>query len=200
MTFDDRIRVHDAVLEDELPSRFGALGIQFHRQGYEIALAKNDMVITHLEDSTAHSIRFRSDGFTVISRRSYFTELKTKLETQPSPNYDFEMSPWEKATASHEQGDLVAYIFWPALKVCWVIDAKPDWIGVPKWRWNEQDWLRVKHRYNHICPVRHIEVSGGSGTIFGIVSWDRIRAMPSFDQFWQEVQGKWQAPKQSRFL
>ena len=74
MTFEDRIKIHDAVLDEKLPVMFSTLGMQFHRQGYEIALAKNDMVITHLEDSTAQSIRFRADGFTIISRRSYYTD------------------------------------------------------------------------------------------------------------------------------
>lgn len=102
MTFEDRIKIHDAVLEDELPTMFDNLGIKFQRQGYEIALAKNDMLITHLEDSTAQSIRFRADGFAIISRHSYYAELKTVMVTQSSPNYDFEMSPWEKAIASHD--------------------------------------------------------------------------------------------------
>jgi len=200
MSFIDRVRLHDKVLDDDLPRIFKSLGIKFQRQGYEVTLAKDDLLITHLEDTTSRAIRFRPDGLVAVGGSTYRVELKTVLPEQTSTNYDFEMGPYERALASHLQGDLVVYVFWPVQKACWVNDAKPDWIGVPQWRWNEQDYLRVKHRYGDWCKVAHIEVKGGSGTIFGLLYQDRIRAMQSLTHFWQEVQGKCQIAKQSRFL
>jgi len=200
MGFQGRLRLHDKVLRDDLPPMFEALGIEFRCQGYETTMPVGDMTITQLEDSTAQSIRFRPDGVAIVRNRVYYAELKTVLETQQSPNYDFEMSPWEKAMASHKQGELVAYIFWPDQRVCWVNNARPDRIVVPNWRHNEQDYLRIRHQYTHMCPVYHSETKGGSGTIFGIIHWDRIRAMQTFDQFWKEVQGTWQGPKQLQML
>lgn len=196
MGFSGRKRIHDKVLAEDLPRLFRELGIQFQQHGYEATLPQDDMVVTSLEDSAAQSVRFRPDGVVRVRNAMYFVELKTVLETQQSANYDFEMSPWEKAMGSHKQGGLVAYMFWPAKKVCWVADTKPDWIGVPKWRWSEHDYLRTLHRYESTCPVRHIATEGGSGTIFGLIHWDRIRAMQTFDTFWKEVQGIWKRPRQ----
>lgn len=199
MGFSRRKRIHDQVLREALPKLFRDLGIKFERRGYEVTMAKDKLLITQLEDTTSQSVRFTPDGIAVPSD-SYLVELKTKLPEQESPNYDFEMAPWEKGMEAHRQGNLVAYIFWPDTRVCWVSDAKPDWIGVPKWRWNEQDYLRVKHRYNSMCPVYHTDVEGGSGTIFGVIRWERVRAMQPFEQFWLEVLGKWHGPKQLKLV
>lgn len=199
MGFPIRKELHDKVLKDVLPELFRDLGIRFKLRGYEIAMAKDKLLITQLEDATSQSVRFTPDGI-AEANQSYLVELKTKLPEQESQNYDFEMAPWEKAMETHRQGNLVAYIFWPDRRACWVNDTKPDWIGVPKWRWNEQDYLRVKHRYNTICPVYYTDIKGGSGTIFGVINWERIKAMHTFERFWLEVLGKWQGPKQLKLI
>lgn len=195
MGFQDRTKYHDYILETELPDLFKRLGIHFQRRGYEVALKDGNLLITQLEDITAHNIRFMPDGVAEY-KNSYLVELKTKLPTQDSENYSYEMKPWEQAVEAHKQGNLIVYHFWPDKKVCWVNDTKPDWIIVPKWKWSEQDFLRVKHRYSDIAPVIYKDVEGGSGTIGGIILVDRIRAMKSFERFWLEVLGQWINPKQ----
>lgn len=91
-------------------------------------------------------------------------------------------------------------MFWPAEKACWIDDAKPDRVIVPSNnRWTTQDHLRVKHRYDDICPVYYKAQHGGSGDIFGVVSQYRINAMHSFDVFWQEVTGERLQPRQLAF-
>jgi hypothetical protein len=199
MSFGKRKEMHDKVLKKIMPSAFQEIGMVFKERGYEVSMSKDKLLITNLEDITAQSVRFTPDGI-AIGSGSYLVELKTRLPEQKSPNYDFEMSPWEKGMTAHQQGSLVAYIFWPDMRVCWITDSKPDWIGVPKWRWNVQDYLRIKHRYENLCPVQHIDVEEGSGTVFGVIMYTRIKAMPTFKQFWLEVQGKWQTPKQLKLM
>jgi len=197
VSFPKRKKVHDKVLRDIIPAAFEDVGMVFKERGYETSMSKDKLLITSLEDITAQSVRFTPDGI-AIGSSTYLVELKTVLPEQKSPNYDFEMSPWEKGMEANRQGSLVAYIFWPAMRVGWITDAKPDWIGVPKWRWTLQDYLRIKHRYENICPVHHVDVQGGSGTVFGVVLSQRVKLMPTFKEFWLEVQGKWQGPKQLR--
>lgn len=198
MTFSKRKELHDRILNTELPSVFSELGIQFKARGYETSIARNGLIISNLEDETSRELRFTPDGIASY-RGLYLVELKTKLPEQKSLNYDFEMSPYEKAMALHDDGALTAYIFYPDWRVCWVKDAKPDFIVVPNWRWSKQDYLRIKHRYANICPVHYTPVSPeGSGTVLGVILYDRIQVMPTFKNFWLEVIGRCRMPKQLR--
>jgi len=196
VSFTDRKRLHDYVLVEILPKEFAKLGISFTRRGIEtLELSKNGLTISELEDSTSTTVRFTPDGVAILSN-SFLVELKTILPEQKSNNYDFEMAPWEKGHQLYKLGNLVVYLFYPAMKCAYINDTKPDWIGVPKWRWTEQDYLRVKNRYETMCNVRHIDVEGGSGTIFGLIRENRIAAMKAFEIFWKEILGKWSTPKQ----
>ncbi len=200
MGFNNRKELHDRILNENLPEEFNKLGIPFKPRGVEtLNLAKDSLVISDLEDSTSTTIRFTPDGMAVINN-SFLVELKTILPDQKSPNYDFEMAPWEKGYSLYRSGNFIVYIFYPAMKCAYIYDTKPDWIGVPKWRWREQDYLRVKNKYEHMCPVYHPDVDGGSGTIFGIIRANRLVAMKSFEVFWKEIQGKWLKPKQLNLI
>lgn len=194
--FYKRKDLHDKILETELPSQFSEIGIRFIRRGYETNIIRNGLIISNLEDITSQELRFTPDGIASY-KGSYLIELKTKLPEQLSPNYSFEMAPYEKALSLHDEGILTAYVFYPDWKVCWVNEAKPDCIIVPSWRWGKQDFLRIKHKYSDWCPVHHSTVSTkGSGTILGLISSYRVSAMPNFRTFWLEVIGKWRVPKQ----
>lgn len=200
MTFPDRVKLHDKVLQEYLPPIFKELGMDFNRRGLEtIKLQRDNLVISQLEDITSESIRFTPDGMTILSRSTFMVELKTVLPNQTSPNYDYEMSPWEKAFKLYEDGMQIVYIFYPAMKCAYVQDTKPDLIWVPNWRWSKQDYLRIKNRYQSICDVVHRETNGGSGTVFGLIYANRIRAMKSFDIFWKELSGECLTPKQMKF-
>lgn len=198
MGFPDRIKYHDNVLHEILPQAFDECGMDFAPRGYEKELARDGLIISQLEDETSTYLRFTPDGQAVLKyHNTYLIELKTILPEQESLNYDFEMAPWEKAISLHKTGALVTYIFFPANKVAWVMDTKPDFIIVPNWRWRQQDYLRIKNRYESMCPVHYkVTSTRGSGTIFGVIHKNRIDAMLSFDKFWKEETGKWLKPKQ----
>lgn len=197
MGFKERSDYHDKILNEVLPLAFDCCGLDFVARGYEKELARDGLIISQLEDETSAYLRFTPDGQAVLKHHNtYLIELKTILPSQESPNYDFEMAPWEKANNLNKNGAIVTYIFYPANKVAWITDTKPDFIIVPNWRWRQQDYLRIKNRYENMCPVHYKGTSGGSGTIFGVIHKNRIDAMLSFDKFWKEETGKWLKPKQ----
>lgn len=194
--FQHRLEYHDHVLKDVLPDAFAAAGFQFVPTGVEKQGADVLSVVGYQSDAVSIQVRWRPDGIASDRHSRVFVELKTKLPEQTARNYSVEMPPLEVGKKRHLEGELVAYLFWPAQRVVWVDYVKPFAIRLPAWRWSTHDVGFWKHRYPDTpCDLQEV-TKDGSGTVFGLVSEQQVARYTPFNQFWQEVAGTWHGPKQ----